>query len=227
MLKKSKLNKKNSSKIIGNNKSLNKRINKNKKNSINKDKSKFMFFLILGTIVIVLLFLCSLVFLLMQKSLILGQITINTTLGVSDYIGLNKDTDKLHFGTGFPGGRMAVLMNVSSSSSGYIYVTCDGGNEYQFTNWVYVKDQGMKVDVDEVATLNFEGRPPSNASFGKYESTMRIYILKKAKLSCFDKLFLKGDLIKSASDLQAVSANAGGGKIMLTIVNQTVNLTSD
>lgn len=178
--------------------------------------------LFVGVVLVLALFAVSLFILFVKQNSILSISHLNVTMGVGDYIGLNKDTDKLHMGTTFPGGRMYATVNVSSLERGYVYVTCSEGNEEEIMDWLYISNQGQEIKRGETITLLFEGRPGNLAEYGKYESMLHIYVIKNKKNSFVDALFIKGDFLKTADSIPPPTGGIGG-KISISIVNQTSN----
>ncbi|MGV8161786.1 MAG: hypothetical protein ACP5N2_00455 [Candidatus Nanoarchaeia archaeon] len=194
--------------------------NKHKKsNSKVLSKKRYLKFLILCVVVAIGLFFISMFMLFLKQNLILNKTDINVTIGVSDYIGLNKDTDKLHMGTSFPGGKMYVNMNITSLEEGYLFITFSGGNEREIGDWVYISKQGSQVIKGDIVELSFEGRPTVNASYGKYESTLHVYLVKREKLSWFERIYIEGELLNEIKEIPLNSDLGGDGKILISILN--------
>ena len=98
---------------------------------------------------------------------------INYTINVTDYVGLNLDTDKLHFGGIMPGGHSQRTMSVVSEIEGYVYVLTDKNT------YLYVNQQGQRVEKEKPAILTFKAAIPKEKPQQNIEDTIYVFILKK------------------------------------------------
>ncbi len=140
-------------------------------------------------LIIVLLLIFSLSFFVVT-SYVDGEVLSSTsflyTLNVTDYVGMNLDTDKLHFGGVRPGGSSSRSLNISSEFEGFVYLTSD-------IDWLFVSEQGGFVGPDNPLKVDFSMVVPSGSDLGDYEGEIFIYILSSQ--SEFPLRFFKGDVL--------------------------------
>jgi hypothetical protein len=98
---------------------------------------------------------------------------INYTINITDYVGFNLDTDKLHFGGIIPGGHSQRTMSVISEIEGYVFILTNK------ETYLYVNEQGQEVEKDKPAILTFKAVIPKDKTHQNIEETIQVYILKK------------------------------------------------
>lgn len=97
--------------------------------------------------------------------------TLNYTMNISDYVGINLDTDKLHFGTISPGGDSSRKLTINSNIEGYVFVTSSDAD------FIYIDKQGIKI-TNETAQMEFFAKVPKNTTPQNIEGTLNFYVLK-------------------------------------------------
>lgn len=154
----------------------------------------------------VLLFLLLVLFVLIinayASNAVLAVHEVEMTLNVSDYVGLNLDDDKLHFGTVIKGGSSSRGIVLSSDVEGFVYVTSD-------LDWLRVKNQGVEIGPDNDANFLFEVYVPKDAEPESINENVYFYVLKHEKEWLL--FFLQGEL------LDVFSPKNGGGIVSLNI----------
>ncbi|MFP4568002.1 MAG: hypothetical protein ACLFN8_03585 [Candidatus Woesearchaeota archaeon] len=96
---------------------------------------------------------------------------LNYTLNISDYVGVNLDTDKLNFGTTTQGGESTRGLTIKTEIPGYIYFTT---NE---ESYIHVNSQGKKINPGEPTQFTFKAIIPQDTPSKDIENTINIYIL--------------------------------------------------
>ena len=92
----------------------------------------------------------------------------------SKIIGVNSDTDALHFGT-VPRGSMSIRKINISSNKDYpllINVIIDGN----FKDWVSVMNNTFILQPKELGQIEFIVKVPKNAPFNSYNGTAYIFL---------------------------------------------------
>jgi len=101
--------------------------------------------------------------------------TIDADLNVNDYVGLNADTDALHFGTIRPGGsgiRSVHLKNTHSSAIEVnIFVKGD-------ISKLVVFQKKYNIAFNTTKNIAFTAKVPQNAQFRNY-SGVAVFVIKK------------------------------------------------
>ncbi|MGV8168613.1 MAG: hypothetical protein ACP5N3_00995 [Candidatus Nanoarchaeia archaeon] len=180
-----------------------------------KSGSKLLLFLMFLFVIIVIISTWVIVYV---KTAVIAVYDVNLTLEVGDYVGFNLDKDKIHMGTVFPGGYSYRDVSLTSSEEGYFYIT-DTGN---FTEWLSVSSQNLKINEGVMKIVTFTAWPGKDAKEGEYETTLKIYTLKR-KDSWFTRTFIiEGQPLQLTSERNA-NPPSGGAKISLNISHK--NLT--
>lgn len=162
----------------------------------------FLFFFLLGFLV-VSVFVFALKLYAVRSVLDVQEI--GFTLNVSDYVGLNIDTDKLHFGSVFPGGSSSRSVFLNSGVDGYVFVSSD-------FDWLFVEEQGFRVNKGDGFYINLKAIVPLDAEFEDFEGVVYFYVLRSDSRLPF--LFLDGEVL---GDFEA--GKVGASKISINIVD--------
>lgn len=129
-----------------------------------------------------------------ESSNIIQYQELNATVKIGEYVGINLDTDKLHFGTVTKGGYGERGITINSDEDGYIYVTSQG----DIGNWLYISNRSnLTVTENSSTIIHFFLVPEDNAKEGMHEDVVRFYILKE-KPDSFADVLLKGKPLKFA-----------------------------
>jgi hypothetical protein len=187
-----------------------------KKETHNKGRKIGIIVLLCILLLAIIFFVILLTSFLTYRNSIMEVKEMKTTLNVSDYVGINLDTDKLHFGTVFPGGYSVREVTINSSQEGFVYVAVqETAVQGGFSDWIFVSSQGKFVDAESPATLMFTAKSPNDAKPGNYGSTLKFYVLKK-KPSCLTRaLFFRDNLVKVPTG----KIEAGSATISILIGN--------
>lgn len=141
---------------------------KNKSKDQESGKYRYVLFIVLTIIILAILFFTIKINL---SEPIVDINKINYTINVSDYVGINLDTDKLHFGTLSPGGDGSRKITINSDLEGYVFITSARDD------LIYVDRQGVKL-TDKPIHLDFIAAIPRNMSNQNIEGTLTFYVLK-------------------------------------------------
>lgn len=137
--------------------------------------------------------------------------TLNYTVNISDYVGLNLDSDKLHFGTVIPGGSSKRSMTLTTTQEGYVYVTSKN-------NWIQISNQGQYVNTTTPANFEFQINIPKNEEPQNIENKIKFYITKKPQRWIMH--FQKEPLLKTFEKIPPRP------NIILEIANNETNTTN-
>ncbi len=89
-------------------------------------------------------------------------------------IGLDADTDALHFGTIAPGGSSERLMTVTPAHDARLVIVFAG----DAAPYLSVDKDDVRVVADEPIALNFTVTLPGNMSDGNYTGTAKLYFYR-------------------------------------------------
>lgn len=153
-----------------------------------KNKNKLALFLILPLLLILLTILLLNAY---ARDTVLATHSVYIKVNVSDYVGLNLDNDKLHFGTVIKGGTSSRGISLNSDVDGFAYVTSE-------FDWLSVEKQGIKISPDSDANFFFRIDVPEKAKKQNIEKKIHFYILKKEKE--WPLFFLRGRPVKEFSN---------------------------
>jgi len=192
-------------------KNVTKNIVENSNNNKSKNYKFTRILLVLLIIATCITFVISGIILLMHPT-VLALKEVNATLNITNHIGFNLNSDKLHFGSMFPGGKSVRSVDLISNADGYVYITVVNDSK----DWIYVYDQNFFVRNNSIVSLNFAAMPPIYLENGNYEVALKVYVLKK-KPTIFTKIFLEGKPVSLTSE----SYIPGSAVISLNITNST------
>ena len=133
---------------------------------------KYRLFLILCIVAI----LCSVVTIMVYSFYVIEEIkTIDMYLKVDDYVGINVDTDALHFGTVSPGGSgtRSVFLSNNYGKSLKVEIKVYG----DLAEFVSV-EKSLVLSKNETKKISFTASIPKNALYGNYTGRA-VFILKK------------------------------------------------
>jgi len=113
------------------------------------------------------------------------------TLNVSNYVGINLDTDKIHFGTISYSGFAERAIFLDPGVEGYFYITADDS----LSELIYIGyKQDLHVMPDENKTVVLyatTNEDPALRINQTYNGLLRGYLMKQPA-NAIDKFFLKG-----------------------------------
>lgn len=92
---------------------------------------------------------------------------------VGDHIGLNLDTDALHFGISMSPGSAARDIIVSNDHN--ISLRVDIRPAGKIADWVLVKENNFVLKPGEKKNVEFEVNVPKDVEVGLYEGVLRIF----------------------------------------------------
>lgn len=134
--------------------------------------NKSQFFIILGIIAI----LCASITLLFYSFYSIKEIkTIPMDLKVEDYVGINTDSDALHFGAISPGGVGTRAVVISNNYKEPLRVKVELYGD--FISWVSV-ERDFVLEKGEAKKVAFTVSVPSDAVYGNYTGKA-VFVLKK------------------------------------------------
>lgn len=180
--------------------------NKNEKESKKGKKAFLSKFLIGAVIIVILLFIAILIITSNLRNKILIHDVLEWDAQVTDYVGFNLDSDKLHFGGVLPGGKSTRSMILQIPNEAYVYVT----NEELL--WVYMPIENPTFVEEGNLELKLFVKPPRGIKNDLYGSNLHVYVLNEEP-SGLEKMFLKG----TALEMFEAKPYTAGAKI--TIVN--------
>jgi len=164
--------------------------------------------IIIVSIVVVLLVLVAITSFLAYNN-IQGYYEYEASVKVGDYVGINLDTDKIHFGTVFAGGHSKREVFVNTTTPGYVFLTVSG----PMKNMIQTFDRFSNVQEGEQKSFVLYAAPPHDSEDGVYNSTVHVYVLKH-KCALLE-MFLKGKPVEVLGEYDIVGDS--GAKIMLEI----------
>jgi hypothetical protein len=99
-------------------------------------------------------------------------LTVEAHVEVNDYVGFNLDTDKLYFGTVFPGGasERAIYVSYYKKEPAYVTVSVTG----PIADWIEPKPDRFLI-YNETREVMFRITPPKDAVLGNHTSTIRFF----------------------------------------------------
>lgn len=157
---------------------------------MNKKKTNFFIYGLLAMILLVLIFFILIIN--DESSNVIKYQELNATVKIGNYVGINLDTDKLHFGTVTKSGYGERGITINSDEDGYVYITSQGN----MANWLYISNKSnLTIVKNSSVTIEFFLVPKDNAKEGIYEGVVRFYILKE-KPDSFVDILLKGKPLK-------------------------------
>ncbi len=91
---------------------------------------------------------------------------------VGDYVGFNLDTDKLYFGTVFPGGtsERAIFVSHYKKEPAFVTVSVKG----PMADWIEANPNKFLI-YNGTREVMFRVTPPKDAEFGNHTSTIRFF----------------------------------------------------
>lgn len=149
---------------------------------------------------ITLVVMLTLILLINLSNPILDVKTLNYTMNISDYVGINLDTDKLHFGTISPGGNSNRKLTINSDLEGYVFITSSN------PEFIYVNNQGLKLNNNSIQ-IDFFADIPKNTTQQNIERTLTFYVLKNKHP--WPLIFQKEKLLK----IQSIKQKSTGIKL--------------
>jgi hypothetical protein len=96
---------------------------------------------------------------------------------VSDHIGFNLATDKLHFGRTTTPGSGEHAITVRNQYTRPLIVTIETYGE--IGSWVYPKEYNQTFKPNESRDITLEVNVPSNISYGDHNGTIRVLFLRE------------------------------------------------
>jgi hypothetical protein len=123
----------------------------------------------------VLLISASLTLFIYSHFIIKDVLFVEAHVEVGDYVGFNLDTDKLYFGTVFPGGKAERGIIIQHYKTGPSIVTIRV--EGDASRWITPKYPAF-VLFNETKEVVFTVHPPSDAAYGNYTATIKFFFKK-------------------------------------------------
>jgi len=102
---------------------------------------------------------------------------IDMDMTVADKIGINADTDALHFGRCFPGAESRRRIFISNKNDFPVVVNLR--TEGSLAKWVSVEETEFILNPYQNNSIDFVASPPQNAEFGTYEGISIVTVKKK------------------------------------------------
>jgi hypothetical protein len=96
---------------------------------------------------------------------------IDMMLEVAPKLGFNTETDKLDFGSNFPGNTCKKFMNISFPKETKVIIDFEG----DFADWVSANEDNFILNPDEVKNLEFLATIPKDAALGVYNGKVKFY----------------------------------------------------
>lgn len=143
-----------------------------------KTKSNFVIILFAVFLLCVLSLFGSIYIFYSAKNAVLGFEEYETEVIVGDYVGINVDTDKVYFGTVFPGSTSARTVYINTAlSEGKPFISIEGN----ISDWIYADfiDETNTDGAGRNITVRLYSIIPENAAPGRYMGVIRVYILKQ------------------------------------------------
>jgi hypothetical protein len=96
---------------------------------------------------------------------------LDMVLEVAPKLGFNTETDKLNFGSNFPGNTCKKFMNVSFPKEAKVVIDFEG----DLADWVTVNEKQFTLKPDEVKNLEFLASIPKDIDLGIYTGKVKFY----------------------------------------------------
>ncbi|MBN1156298.1 hypothetical protein JXA85_01660 [Candidatus Woesearchaeota archaeon] len=99
-------------------------------------------------------------------------LTVDAHVEIGDYVGFNLDTDKLYFGTVFPGGSAERAIQISHhlKEPSLVTIRIDG----PIATWIEPEYYSFFL-YNQTKDIMFRIYPPRDAAFGNHTSTIRFF----------------------------------------------------
>ncbi len=141
---------------------------KNKKNNSTQVKirlSLLSFLSIIISLILVSIFLTALFY---YKANVRSVHDIKFDFNVSDYVGVNVDSDALHLGATKPGGKLSRHLLIKSSKDIKVMIKVFGND------FVYPEENDFIVKENEEKMVKITAKVPDDAEFGRYDGFVRV-----------------------------------------------------
>jgi hypothetical protein len=96
---------------------------------------------------------------------------VDMVLEVAPKLGFNTETDKLNFGSNFPGNTCKKFMNISFPKETKVIIDFEG----DFADWVTVNEDNFILEPNESKALEFLAKIPKDADLGIYAGKVKFY----------------------------------------------------
>lgn len=97
-----------------------------------------------------------------------ARYTLPVHVRVDDYVGINLDTDKLYFGTVYPGGGALRSVGVQTGKDSYVLITAEG----QVGAWMTPDQNCFLLEKGGERSVSFSLRTPEETPLGNYTGTV-------------------------------------------------------
>ncbi len=133
---------------------------------------KISTYLIVGGITLALIL--ALVYMLYKSPI--EVIDYDMHIEVGDNVGFNLDTDKIYFGTVYPGG--GAERNITLTNIHDITLTTQITLSGDLKEWVVLSDNNFLLDPSKSKDITVYVTTPENTTYGNYTGKMKVRLLR-------------------------------------------------